>query len=54
VDGPNKGKGIMVHFDDMRRSYYKQMGWDENTGVPLPDTLKKLDLDFVIPHLKNN
>jgi aldehyde:ferredoxin oxidoreductase len=52
VDGPSKGKGIMVYFDDMRRSYYKQMGWDEKTGIPLPETLKKFGLEFAVADLK--
>jgi aldehyde:ferredoxin oxidoreductase len=35
----------------MRRNYYKHMGWDEKTGQPLPETLKELGLDSVIPQL---
>jgi aldehyde:ferredoxin oxidoreductase len=31
----------------MLQRYYKQMGWD-TSGKPLPSTLKKLGLDFVI------
>jgi aldehyde:ferredoxin oxidoreductase len=52
IDGPSAGRGIMPHWDKMLRNYYNHMGWDENTGIPLPETLKNLDLDFVIPQLK--
>jgi len=51
VDGPAKGKSIMDHWDEMRSQYYEQMGWDKETGKPLPDTLKKLGLDYAIPEL---
>ncbi|MFC1819850.1 aldehyde ferredoxin oxidoreductase family protein [Thermodesulfobacteriota bacterium] len=50
VDGPNKGKGIMAHFNDIKTQYYKRMGWDEE-GKPLPETLKKLGLEYTIPEL---
>lgn len=46
------GKGILPHWDMTRRNYYKHMGWDEDTGEPLPETLKELGLEFVVPHLK--
>ncbi|MGD0795173.1 MAG: aldehyde ferredoxin oxidoreductase C-terminal domain-containing protein [Dehalococcoidales bacterium] len=52
-DGLAAGKGILPHWDMMRRNYYKNMGWDEKTGSPLPETLKELGLDFVIPQLPN-
>jgi aldehyde:ferredoxin oxidoreductase len=51
TDGRAAGKGIMPHWDKMLRNYYTLMGWDANTGKPLPQTLKDLDLDFVIPQL---
>lgn len=50
-DGLAAGKGILPHWDMMRRNYYKNMGWDEKTGKPLPETLKELGLNFVIPQL---
>jgi aldehyde:ferredoxin oxidoreductase len=50
-DGLAAGKGILPHWDKMRRNYYKNMGWDEKTGKPLPETLKELGLDSVIPQL---
>ena len=44
-DGPAEGKGILPHFADMLRTYYYHMGWDEETGRPLPATLRELGLD---------
>jgi aldehyde:ferredoxin oxidoreductase len=51
VDGLAAGRSIMPHLDKMLRNYYLQMGWDEVTGKPLPQTLSGLGLDFVIPQL---
>jgi aldehyde:ferredoxin oxidoreductase len=49
LDGPAQGKAIMPQWETLRRSYYEQMGWDPETGKPLPETLKKLGLDWLIP-----
>lgn len=51
VDGPNQGKDIMAKWPEMVRTYYKGMGWDENTGKPLPETLKALGLEDIIKDL---
>jgi aldehyde:ferredoxin oxidoreductase len=51
TDGTAAGKSIMPHWDKMIRNYYNLMGWDEKTGVPLPQTLANLGMDFVIPDL---
>ena len=48
IDGVAEGKSIMAHWDDMLRNYYNLMGWDEHTGEPLPETLKKLGLDSIV------
>jgi aldehyde:ferredoxin oxidoreductase len=48
VDGPVKGKSIRPHWDNMLDDYYKQMGWDRQTGKPFPDTLKKVGLESII------
>jgi aldehyde:ferredoxin oxidoreductase len=50
VDGVAAGRGIMPHWDKMLRNYYNLMGWDEN-GRPLPETLRNLGLDFIIPQV---
>lgn len=44
ADGPTAGKAILSHFEQMIKSYYRGMGWDE-TGRPLPQTLKGLGLE---------
>jgi aldehyde:ferredoxin oxidoreductase len=44
VDGPAEGKGIALHFDAMKRNYWEKMGWDPETGKPLPETLERLGL----------
>ena len=51
LDGPAAGKSIISHWSEMLNNYYKLMGWDEKTGKPLPQTLRSLGLDFVIPQL---
>ena len=50
-DGPCQGKGISSYWKKMRERYYEGMGWDKETGWPLPETLEKLNLDELIPDL---
>lgn len=45
-EGVAQGKSIGPFLEDMRKNYYKLMGWDELTGQPLPDTLKRLGLNW--------
>jgi aldehyde:ferredoxin oxidoreductase len=52
VDGPAQGKYIMPHWESLRRNYYQQMGWNAETGRPLPETLERLGLAHLIPDLK--
>jgi aldehyde:ferredoxin oxidoreductase len=51
VDGPAEGKAIMPQWEALRRNYYGKMGWDPETGKPLPETLEKLGLAHLIPDL---
>ncbi|MFC1976857.1 aldehyde ferredoxin oxidoreductase family protein [Chloroflexota bacterium] len=51
VDGPSEGKSIMSHWNELRSQYYEGMGWDRETGKPLPDTLRHLGLEHAIPEL---
>jgi aldehyde:ferredoxin oxidoreductase len=51
VDGPYKGLSIMDHWKEMLDEYYKAMGWDRKSGKPLPQTLRSLGLEGVIPEL---
>ncbi len=48
VDGPNRGVNVMEKWDLMVQNYYTLMGWDPQTGVPLPETLETLGLDELI------
>lgn len=43
-EGAHRGKSIEPFFEEMRRSYYVEMGWDPETGRPLPQTLERLGL----------
>jgi aldehyde:ferredoxin oxidoreductase len=52
VDGPAQGKSIMTNWDALRSNYYRNMGWDPETGKPLPETLERLGLAKLIPDLK--
>lgn len=51
MDGMAAGQDFMAHLDEMRTNYYKGKGWDPMTGKPLPETLKKYGLEFVIPEM---
>ena len=51
VDGPAKGIPIMKHFYWMKSFYFEVAGWDPATGKPLPQTLRKLGLERLIPDL---
>lgn len=51
TDGPVKEKSIMPHWEYMQRNFYEQMGWDGETGKPLPKTLQKLGLEHTIPDI---
>jgi aldehyde:ferredoxin oxidoreductase len=48
VDGPIKGISTREIWDKAKRRYYELMGWDPNTGYPLPATLKALGLSEII------
>jgi len=52
VDGPAQGIGIAKHFDWMKRNYWEKMGWDKETGQPLPETLERLGLHHLIADLE--
>jgi len=44
VDGPVKGISVEAHWEDMLSNYYRLMGWDRKTGLPLAETLGELGL----------
>ena len=45
ADGPSAG--FTVNLEPMLAEYYEFRGWDED-GVPLPETLKELNLDGLV------
>ncbi|MDH5790578.1 MAG: aldehyde ferredoxin oxidoreductase C-terminal domain-containing protein, partial [Candidatus Bathyarchaeota archaeon] len=51
VNGPTAGVSIMPHWDEMLRNYYTLMGWDPETGIPLPSTLEDLGIGNVVKDL---
>ena len=51
VDGPAQGKAFGEHFDWMKRNYWQKMGWDTETGKPLPETLERLGLGELVAEL---
>lgn len=48
VDGPHRGRDVMSVWDEMRRNYYELLGWDRDSGKPLPDTLRRLGLEHIV------
>jgi aldehyde:ferredoxin oxidoreductase len=47
VDGPSAGISVLPHWEAMLRNYYELLGWDPDTGIPLPSTLESLSLGHV-------
>jgi aldehyde:ferredoxin oxidoreductase len=44
ADGPHKGISIMPIWNEIVDKYYELLGWEKNSGKPLPETLEKLGL----------
>jgi aldehyde:ferredoxin oxidoreductase len=44
--GPTKGK-IVENLDGMLDYFYSHLGWDLKTGVPTPEKLKEMKLDWM-------
>lgn len=55
IDQPDGGsmKGVSQawFFDIQKQNYYRGMGWDTETSKPLPETLKAVGLEELIPLL---
>src|SRR5262245_49747439 len=51
VDGPAKDHNVMSQWERMLDVWYETVGYDRKTGKPRPDTLKKLDLDWLSKEL---
>jgi len=48
IDGPLQGLTIKPVWQETVETYYRLMGWDVETGKPLPQTLERLGLESVI------
>jgi aldehyde:ferredoxin oxidoreductase len=35
----------------MKDAYYQRRGWDQLTGIPTPEKLRQLSLEWLIPEL---
>ena len=51
VDGPAAGQSAKENWDTLVGTYYDTVGWDRETGNPLPETLRKYDLEHLIPEI---
>jgi len=52
-EGPSQGMYTpKEELDEMLDKYYKLRGWDQN-GIPVPETIKKLDLDDIVGELRD-
>jgi aldehyde:ferredoxin oxidoreductase len=49
--GPSKGLSIKPYLPAMVDEYYGQMGWNVDTGIPTPETLKRLGMEEFLPDL---
>jgi aldehyde:ferredoxin oxidoreductase len=49
--GAGKGKSILTNWNKALKTYYQEVGWDVETGKPLPETLKQVGLEHVISDL---
>lgn len=51
TDGPMAGKITKLWDEETFRAFYERSGWDRETSKPLPETLKRLDMEYLIPDL---
>lgn len=51
TDGPMAGKITKLWDEETFRAFYERSGWDRETSKPLPETLKRLDMEEIIPDL---
>lgn len=49
IDGPAKGAHFTEDWAGVLATYYEGMGWDRTTGRPLPETLRALQQEELIP-----
>jgi aldehyde:ferredoxin oxidoreductase len=44
--GPNKG--VSYDIEKLKKGYWKEIGWDSETGIPTEETLAALDLTDLV------
>jgi len=47
--GPSEGLSIAPYLPGMVDEYYRQMGWDVDTGLPTAETLTRLGMEEFLP-----
>ena len=48
-NGPTKGwKVDKIELESALNEYYRQCGWNEETGNPTPETLHRLGLSWIL------
>ena len=52
TEGPGEGKTLLPYAANVLKEYYRLIGWDEETGRPLPQTLERLGLGYAITEVK--
>ncbi|MBI2916874.1 MAG: hypothetical protein HYY01_02685 [Chloroflexi bacterium] len=52
AEGLFKGRTIAPYLKDLVYGYYQVMGWDQTTGKPRPETLKRLGLGHLADRLQ--
>ncbi|MHB1131290.1 MAG: aldehyde ferredoxin oxidoreductase family protein [Chloroflexota bacterium] len=51
LDGPAAGKSFAESWPELQSRFYEQMGWDLQSGRPLPATLRAVGLSEVVDDL---
>jgi len=44
-------KGVSIPLEEMKKQFFNEMEWNPETGIPLKQTLERLQLDFAIQDL---
>ncbi|MDP6102623.1 MAG: aldehyde ferredoxin oxidoreductase C-terminal domain-containing protein, partial [Dehalococcoidia bacterium] len=51
VDGPAAGQSAKENWETLTGTYYETVGWDKETGKPLPEVMRSLGLEYLIPEV---
>jgi aldehyde:ferredoxin oxidoreductase len=51
-DGPGAGATLDPEMmEKLKDAYYEYRGWDVSSGIPTPEKLHEVDLDYLISQL---